>query len=150
MMLRPYTVADLDEVLDVWHRASLIAHPFLSEEFLDAERRQISDQWLPVAETTVCDSGGRVVGFVSLVGNEVGGLFVDPDRQGQGIGRALMDHACGSRPFLELDVLEANHSGRRFYAAYGFVEMGRHADDDSGHPAIRLRIEMRGPCAAGR
>lgn len=141
MMMRSYTAADLDAVLDVWYRASLIAHSFLPVEFLERERHQMAEQWLPMAETTVYESDGRVVGFLSLVGNEVGGIFVDPDHQGTGIGRALMDGASGSRSFLELDVFEANPIGRRFYESYGFGLVDRHIDEDTGQPALRLRLE---------
>ncbi len=138
--VRPYIDEDLEELLDVWYRASLMAHPFLSEKFFENERREIAEQWLPIAETMVYETGGRVVGFVALIGNEVGAIFVDPDCQGRGIGRALMDAARASRPFLELDVFEANSIGRRFYAAYGFVFVSRHMNEAVGHPELRLRL----------
>ncbi|MDH3681675.1 MAG: GNAT family N-acetyltransferase [Acidimicrobiia bacterium] len=140
-MIRPYTTDDLDRALDVWYRASLIAHPFLTEEFLAAEREEIADRWMPIAETFVFELDGRVVGFVSLIGNEVGAIFVDPDLHGSGIGRALMDQARASRPFLELDVFEANEIGRRFYDAYGFRLTGRHVHEPTGQTELRLRLD---------
>jgi putative acetyltransferase len=139
-VLRPYATADADELIDVWYRASLIAHPFLSEEFLERERAEILEHWLPIAESTVYETEGRVVGFVALIGNEVGGIFVDPDHQGRGVGRALMNHARDSRPFLELDVFEANAIGRRFYHAYGFRLVDRHVNEVAGQPELRLRL----------
>ncbi len=42
-MIRPSADDDLDDVLDVWHLASLEAHAFLSDEFSDAERIAISE-----------------------------------------------------------------------------------------------------------
>lgn len=139
-MIRAYTSRDTDDLLDVWYRASLVAHPFLSESFLEEERSEI-DKWLPIAETSVYEVDGRVVGFISLVGNEVGGIFVDPARQGQGIGRALMDHARRSRTILELDVFEANGTARRFYDSYGFQFVDRHYNDSAGQPELRLRLD---------
>ena len=139
-MTRPYTDEDLDELLDVWYQASLIAHSFLTEEFLATERRQIAEHWLPMAKTRVYETEGRVVGFLALVGNEVGAIFVDPSFQGRGIGRALMDRARESRPFLELNVLEANAIGRRFYDAYGFEFVDRHVGEATGQPELRLRL----------
>ena len=139
MTIRPYTDEDLGELLDVWYRASLIAHPFLSEEFFETERRQIVELWLPVAETKVYETDG-VVGFLALMGNEVGGIFVDPEYQGRGIGRALMDAARDSRPFLELDVFEVNSIGRRFYDTYGFEFVDRHMNEATGQPELRLRL----------
>ncbi len=85
-MIRPYTDDDLGEVLDAWYLASVEAHSFLGEGFFDAERGRLSDLWLPGSDTSVFEVGGHVVGFVSMVGNEVGGIFVTPERQNQGIG----------------------------------------------------------------
>lgn len=142
-MIRPYQDDDLAALLDAWHRASEAAHPFLSEAFFEAERHQIAHEWLPMSETQVYVVGGRVVGFLSLVDNEVGGLFVHPDFQRQGIGRALMDSARAARPYLELTVFEANSQGRRFYEAYGFREVERVAEGVEGHPELRLRLGNR-------
>lgn len=140
-MIRPYVEQDLDELVDVWYRASLIAHPFLSPEFLDEERLRIADKWLPLAETVVAICDGRVVGFLSLVGNEVGGLFVDPDFQRRGIGRSLLDWAQQSRTCLELGVFEANQNARRFYEAYGFEVVSRGVHEETGHMELRLSLD---------
>ena len=145
MTIRPYTDEDLSELLDVWYGASLIAHSFLSEEFFETERRQIAELWLPRAETMVYETDGRVVGFLALMGNKVGGIFVDPDYQGRGIGRALMNAARDSRPFLELDVFEVNSIGRRFYDMYGFEVVDRHVNEATGQPELRLRLGANRP-----
>jgi putative acetyltransferase len=144
MVLRRYRDVDQGALLDVWYRASVIAHPFLADDFLEAERQQIVVQFLPRAETTIAEIDGRLVGFLSRVGSEVGGVFVDPQYQGRGVGRRLMDAALDSRAFLELDVFEANAAGRRFYSRYGFKEVGRHADQATGQPVVRLRVAGRG------
>jgi putative acetyltransferase len=139
-LIRRYLDSDLDEVLDAWYEASMVAHSFLSPEFFVTERQLMAEQWLPSAETYVCERDGRVVGFISLVGDEVGGLFVHPEHQGRGAGRALMDHARSSRSSLELEVFEENPIGRRFYDAYGFEPIGSRFDPDTGHTQIRLHL----------
>ncbi len=141
MVVRPYADADLEEVLDVWYRASRIAHSFLEADFFERERAEIAHRWMPMAETFVFDVDDGVVGFLSLVGDEVGAVFVDPDLQGRGIGRALMNEARARRDHLELSVFEANPIGRRFYAAYGFEEIGRQTNEATGHLELRLRLE---------
>ena len=140
MTVRPYAAGDLDAVLDVWYRASLIAHPFLTEEFFERERREIAERWMPAADTIVAELDGRVVGFLSLIDDEVGAIFVAPESQGAGVGRTLMDTAAEQHPVLELDVFEENAIGRRFYDTYGFETVGRHMNDELGHWELRLRL----------
>lgn len=102
------------------------------------ERDKIRTIWLPKAETWIFEADAIVVGFVSLVGNEVGGIFVHPDHQGRGIGRALMDRAASLRDELTLDVFEDNAVGRRFYDRYGFQFEHKHVHERTGHMHIRL------------
>ncbi len=61
-MIRKYHPADCEDVLNVWARASALAHPFLSQEFLEMERRDIPDVYLPKADTWVWEADGQVVG----------------------------------------------------------------------------------------
>ena len=139
-MIRPYRPTDEAAVLDVWYRASMLAHPFLGEEFLISEREEIARTHIPNAEMWVYETGGRVMGFIALLGDDVGGIFVDPADQRRGIGRALMDHARTRRDALELDVFEANSGARRFYEAYGFTPVGRRLHAASGQPELRMRL----------
>jgi len=43
----------------------------------------MEDEYLPCADTYVKEAGGKVVAFVSLVGDRVAALFVDPRSQSQ-------------------------------------------------------------------
>lgn len=149
-MIRRYRNRDLEALLDVWYRASIIAHSFLPADFLEAEKREIAQTWLPMAETTVYEMDGRLVGFLALIGNEVGAIFVDPDYQGRGVGRSLMDQARDSRPLLELSVFEANSSGRDFYERCGFEYVGSQINQATGHPEIRLRLSPDRSARSGR
>lgn len=139
-MIREFRADDLEPVLDVWCRASIVAHFFLPDGFFAAEREMLRSRWLPSADTTVYVAEKKVVGFLSLIGNEVGGLFVDPEYQRRGIGRALMDGAREVCPILELSVFEENHAGLSFYRAYGFDVIGRQINDGTGQPELRLRL----------
>ena len=130
---------DDDAIVDIWLKASRLAHPFLGEDFLRREADTIRQTYLPAADTRTVWMDARPVGFISLLGDQVGGLFLDPAFHGRGLGRALVDDAVARRGRLELDVFVDNPVGRRFYARYGFVETGRHVDAPTGHPVIRLR-----------
>ncbi len=136
--VRPYAPADLAPVLLAWEEASKIAHPFLTPEFIAQERTNIADIYMPNAETWVADCDGRVVAFIALVGNEVGGLFAHPEVHGQGVGRALMDKAKALRDDLEVEVFEANPIGRAFYAKAGFEPLSKAVHEETGQMALRL------------
>ena len=138
-MIRPYEDRDLNDVLDVWNAATRLAHPFLDNVFLRDERKAIAEVYLPMAETWVFILDTGVVGFIALLGDEVGGLYVAPDHHGQGIGRQLVDHARGLRGHLEVEVFKANTLGRRFYDRYGFVLMKERIHEETGQPLLRLK-----------
>lgn len=139
-MIRPYQPEDEAALLTVWEAASRLAHPFLEEAFLASERQAIPEKYLPLADTYVFVQKEEVVGFIALLGHEVGGLFVAPRWHGQGIGYALMNHAATLHPEkLEVEVFAANTIGRRFYERYGFQVLHEHEHPATGQPVLRLR-----------
>jgi len=137
-MIRKYEEKDLEAEIEVWFKASSLAHPFLSEAFMEGEKDNIRNVYSKVAETWVAEIDGSLVGFISLIGNEVGALFVDPEFHGKKIGKALMDFAVAQRGNLFLDVFKRNTIGRRFYARYGFAPEYEHVFEQTGDAIIRL------------
>ena len=102
LRLRAYDPArDLDTCLAIWRRASEVGHPFLDAATLDADAVLIRDVYMPAADITVAEDGGRVVGFIALLDDLVGGLFVDPGAHRRGRvarwSRARSRRAGGSR-----------------------------------------------------
>lgn len=146
MSLRPYQTQDCAALLEVWYRSAALAHRFLPAAHFAQERLAIATQYLPVAETWVYEHQGRIVGFVSLIeaegGSEVGGLFVDPDWQGRGIGQALMNHAVARKGTLTVAVFEQNALGQRFYERYGFVEIGRSRHSETGFSLVHMQYRF--------
>lgn len=133
MNLRPYDGArDLDRCMAIWRGASEAGHPFLDAATLDADAVVVRDSYMPAAEITVAEQAGTVVGFIALLGDLVGGLFVDPRVHRSGAGRALVSDALRRKGRLEVEVYAANAGARAFYAACGFVETGRRDTDDHG------------------
>jgi putative acetyltransferase len=140
MDIRPYDVRDRDQVLSVWLAASRVGHPFLTEDDLERQQTLVRDVYLPKAETWVAEEGGRIHGFIGLLGNFIGGLFVNPDRHGLGIGRALVEHAARLKGHLAVDVYAANPIAPSFYHRCGFIETGRKEWDDEGRPFELIRM----------
>ena len=138
--VREYADADLASVLAAWEAATRLAHPFMDEAFLAQERRNIPELYLPNAETWVIEQAGEVIGFLALIGDEIGALFVLPALHGSGAGRALMDKARAVRNSLVVEVFEANAIGRAFYDKCGFERISRKLHEPTGQNLLRLRL----------
>lgn len=145
LTIRPYQDTDVAAVLASWEKASSVAHPFLSEAFLEQERYNIPNVYLPNAETWVAEHEEGVVGFLALIGGEVGAIFVQPEDHGKGIGKALMDKARSLRGDLEVEVFAANNIGRRFYQRYGFELQEEKWHEATGQAVLRLRYRAPMP-----
>ncbi len=126
-------------MLNTWERANRLAHPFMTDAFIAQERYNIPNVYMPHAETWIIEQDGHVIGFLALIGNEVGGLFVDPAHHGTGAGFALMNKAKDLRGDLEVEVFKVNTIGRRFYDRYGFTLMHETMHEPTGQPVLRLR-----------
>jgi len=137
-MIRKYQEHNIEIVVSIWRRASELAHPFLTKAFLDTEDGNMRNIYLKFAETWVIERQGSVVGFVALIENEIGGLFLDPSFHGQGLGRALVDKAVALKGSVKLEVFKENKIGRRFYDAYGFRQTEEFAHDKSGQATLRM------------
>lgn len=93
---------------------------------------------------------GAVVGFAEAVWGEgrkafceaddaeVRAIYVSPDRQGDGVGSALLGAAADRVPDgyarLALETFEANDDARGFYESRGFERIGRSAFEVGGEP----------------
>ena len=145
ILIRPYRESDLEGVLNTWEAASLLAHPFLSQDFMDQERENIARVYMPITDTWVAEVDSQVAGFIALMGNEVGAIFLQPACHGKGIGKALMDKAQSLHGELEVEVFEANTIGRRFYDDYGFELVDKKLHSPTGQSILRMRFSSATP-----
>ena len=82
-----------------------------------------------VADTTVAEVDGRVVGFTMVDGDELEQLFVDPDLHGGGIAAPLLTAgeqriAAAGHEVAWLAVVVGNARARRFYEKHGWYDAG--------------------------
>ena len=138
-MIRKYKQSDIDEILEVWYQASRMAHPFLDADFMGMEKRNIRDVYIPNTSTWVFEKEKLVLGFISMMGNEVGAIFVRPDYHGMGIGRRLMDFVSDFHDEMEVEVFERNNVGRAFYDKYGFEMLEELVHKETKNKLLRLR-----------
>lgn len=96
----------------VEYRKQLQAHP----DAIELPREQVER-----GDVIVAESGGEIVGFAALEGGELDGLFVEPARWREGIGRQLVEAAVQEARRRGLAVMvSANPGARRFYEKCGF------------------------------
>lgn len=134
VIIRAYRAADIEDLSAIWFEASKAAHAFVGEARLREQRVLIETVYLPKAETWVATRDGAPAGFISLLDNFIGGLFVSPRHQGVGIGRLLISHALQLKGQLHLEVYTANAQAYSFYENLGFEELSRRPSDDEGLP----------------
>jgi ribosomal protein S18 acetylase RimI-like enzyme len=115
-------------------------------------RKEISTPRSSKHEVWVAEDEARLDGFVALgpardldpsVTGEVYAIYVDPNRWGQGVGRALFSHATDRLASFGysaaiLWVLESNIRARRFYETAGWTVDGR-IKHESRPDGIELR-----------
>ena len=123
-MIRRMATDESIAVADVWHRAGLAEYTYLPtwQAFpLIEARRVFRDVILARCEIWVAVEEDVPVGYLALDGNYIDRLYVDPDHQHKGWGRALLEQAMRVRPQgLELHTHQANRRARDFYEHHGF------------------------------
>ncbi len=107
-MIREYSAADTETVLNIWLTASIEAHNFMAPEFWESQVGNMRDIYLPASQTYVFQVDGEVRGFYSLYEGILAAIFVCPELQGSGIGKQLMQHAKLECPNLSLNVYKEN------------------------------------------
>jgi ribosomal protein S18 acetylase RimI-like enzyme len=84
----------------------------------------------------VAEAGGNVIGYITTILDRESGkgripnLAVFSDARGQGIGRALIEHALEylrkeGMAYALIETMAQNEIGRHLYPACGFVEVAR-------------------------
>lgn len=162
--LREADPADLATLLDLVHRAYRAEGGWTTEAHLvagaradaDEIREAITDE---VHLLLVAERDGAVVGCCYTALHEDGrgaelGLFaVDPDVQGGGIGRALLEEHARRRAaqgleILDLRVLDSRPELAAWYARCGFADVGRPVPfagnaADLKVPGLGMRVMVR-------
>ena len=137
IILRLAEPEEHDELEELQRRASLELDEYREQLLANPDAIHVPPAQIANGQVIVADMEGVIVGFASVVGGELDGLFVDPDLWGRGIGRALVDaatHEARNRG-LALMVI-ASPSARGFYEKCGFAVEGD-AQTRFG-PALRM------------
>lgn len=123
--IRRYGSGDFDGVNDLWRRARVHALPEFQARkgyTADQDREYFRRVILVRDELWVAERDGVLAGFMAIAGDFIDQLYVAPEHQRGGVGRALIAHARRLSPSgLRLYTLQENVNARAFYEADGFV-----------------------------
>ncbi len=138
-MIRKYNEKEIPILVNIWEQASAIAHPFLDSKFTEMLKVAMVKEYLPNSDTWVYEEFGKIVGFISMMGNEIGGLFVLPEYQSKGIGTLLINHIFQFHKELEVEVFQENKIGKPFYEKYGFKVFKEYTQEPTNQKVLRMR-----------
>lgn len=137
-MIRKNTAEDTDEIVNVWYLAFSLAHPFLEASFMEKVKKDMRELYIPNAETWIYEENNSLIGFISMLDNEIGGLFIRPDHQSKGVGTQLVDFVSELHKELEVEVFEKNMIGRVFYDKYGFKQIKQYTHAETNCEMLRM------------
>lgn len=141
-MIRKHVSSDVDAIVKIWYDASTLAHPFLDSVFVEKVKKDMREIYIPNSETWVFVKNKIVVGFIGMMNNEIGGLFVSPKNQSEGIGTQLVNFIARKFDKLEVEVFEKNRIGRAFYDKYGFSLMQKNVHEETGEVVLKLKYSV--------
>jgi chorismate mutase/ribosomal protein S18 acetylase RimI-like enzyme len=128
LVIRPVVEDDLDQVAELYAATRRDAFPLMpppvpsATEIRERFGRAAASNEIWVAEDE------DLAGFAMIDGDWLHSLYVGPDRQGLGIGTALLDLVKARRPDgFGLWVFASNDKARGFYRRHGLVEL-EHTD----------------------
>ena len=119
-MLRASRPEDMEEIVEIWLLASLQAHDFVDASCWWQAQEDLRTRYLDHARIWVFEERGELLGFMALVDDYLAALFVRPDRQGRGVGHALLQEAKLQGARLHARVFVENEQAVRFYRRRGF------------------------------
>ena len=125
LLIRPYKSDDFEAVTTLWRRAREQAFPDFQRRkghTFTEDQAYFRDVILVNNDVWVVSMNETPAAFMAIAGDFIDQLYVDPECQRSGLGRALLEHARSLSPeHLWLYTLQINTNGRAFYEKNGFV-----------------------------
>lgn len=130
-MIRKFQKGDTRQVMQIWLKGNIDAHPFIPKEYWESNFEMVQEQ-LVEAEVYVFEYGKSIQGFIGMVDGYIAGIFVDSRYRSRGIGRQLLEYAKQTHAALSLGVYKKNKRAVLFYLREGFSKVSEQTDENTG------------------
>jgi putative acetyltransferase len=142
LTLRPYVPQDEDAAIELWRRTWQQHYPHLDfAARVPWWRERWRNELVPTAAITMAESGGSLVGFVTVDPKTryLDQIVVAPEAWGSDVAVTLMAEARRLSPGgLDLKVNADNARAISFYEKQGFVIAGDDVNPISGAPIRKM------------
>lgn len=131
-------------LLEIWEASVKATHHFLTQEVIAELKPCVLQDYFPMVNL-FCSLNDKqnIIGFAGVQGDKLEMLFIDPTLRGQGIGKALLNHAITQFNINYVDVNEQNAQATAFYLHHGFKIIGRSPLDGQGKPYPLLHLKLK-------
>ena len=142
-MIRMLQNIDINSVADIWLKANLNAHYFISKHYW-VSNYELVKKMLAQAEVYVYEDDKMIQGFIGVSDEYIEGIFVSDEMQSRGIGKMLLDYIKDKKDRLQLKVYQKNVRAMSFYQREGFTIQSESMDEFTGEKEYVMNWESSG------
>jgi len=132
MEIRKLNKNDIEAVVELWYKTSIVAHDFIPEGYWMQNKKAMASIYLPNSETYLAIDNERIVGFIAMTENYLAAIFVDNEMQGNGIGKNLLNFIKDKRKTIRLKAYGKNAKTIDFYKSQGFCIIAEQEEEETG------------------
>ena len=118
-MIRNFKDKNLEVIMELWLETNISAHAFIDNNYWRGHFNMVKEM-MNNADIYVYEINGIIQGFVGLIDNYIGGIFVSKKMQSKGVGKQLLNHVKQINKKLSLSVYKKNDRAYNFYINEGF------------------------------
>ncbi len=130
---------DIEQLLEVYVKTSRQNHDFLGEDNIQIAKELVRNVYFAMSTSLIIKEDDKVVAFLSFIDQQISALFVDPDYQGRGYGKQLLDIAINKYKCDTLEVFVKNKQAFNFYVHVGFTKIGEAKEEIFGEPGYIMK-----------
>ncbi|MFQ6084105.1 MAG: GNAT family N-acetyltransferase [Candidatus Aminicenantia bacterium] len=145
-VIRDFKPGDGKRCFEIF-KAGVERDPYIPEatkkEMLKIDSPQSFEERAQQFHIVVYEENGRIISMGGLDKNEIRGMFVDPEYQGRGIGRAIIQYleALIPRDKYSYIFLNSTRIAEQFYVRMGYAAKGKRVFELNGQPLETIYME---------